>query len=76
MAVHKDCYAPIGLIQQGGPRRRETARVTPGPIGFDIRTFECLACEHVHQTVVELLGDPMKHITTNTWLRGQLRAPT
>ncbi|MET4176272.1 hypothetical protein ABIB99_007392, partial [Bradyrhizobium sp. LA6.1] len=24
MAVHKDCYAPIGLIQQGGPRRRET----------------------------------------------------
>src|SRR5207247_8387983 len=26
MAVHKDCYAPIGLIQQGGPRRRETQR--------------------------------------------------
>ena len=24
MAVHKDCYAPIGLTQQGGPRRRET----------------------------------------------------
>ena len=24
MAVHKHCYAPIGLIQQGGPRRRET----------------------------------------------------
>ena len=28
MAVHKDCYAPIGLIQQGGPRRRETASFT------------------------------------------------
>src|ERR1700730_1324956 len=28
MAVHKDCYAPIGLIQQGGPRRRETPRQT------------------------------------------------
>src|ERR1700730_8146601 len=27
MAVHKDCYAPIGLIQQGGPRRRETVSV-------------------------------------------------
>src|SRR5947207_12162774 len=27
MAVHKDCYAPIGLIQQGGPRRRETNKV-------------------------------------------------
>src|SRR5206468_11563931 len=24
MAVHKDCYAPLGLIQQGGPCRRET----------------------------------------------------
>src|SRR5258708_25064189 len=24
IAVHKNCYAPIGLIQQGGPRRRET----------------------------------------------------
>ena len=27
MAVHKDCYAPIGLIQQGGPRRRETKQL-------------------------------------------------
>src|SRR6478752_7485063 len=27
MAVHKDCYAPIGLIQQGGPRRRKTISV-------------------------------------------------
>ena len=24
MAVHKDCYAPIALFQQGGPHRRET----------------------------------------------------
>src|SRR5258708_7130963 len=24
MAVHKDYYAPLGLIQQGGPRRRKT----------------------------------------------------
>src|SRR5207244_410519 len=30
MAVHKDCYAPIGLIQQGGPRRRETLRLRAG----------------------------------------------
>src|SRR5215207_2532948 len=28
MAVHKDCYAPIRLIQQGGPRRRETNKVS------------------------------------------------
>src|SRR5438034_9533961 len=26
MAVHKDCYAPLGLIQQGGPCRRETPK--------------------------------------------------
>ena len=51
-------------------------RVTAGPIGFDIRTFECPACKQVHQTVAELLGDPMKSHTTNTWLRGQLQAPT
>src|SRR6476659_7250043 len=31
MAVHKDCYAPIGLIQQGGPRRRETKQRRVGP---------------------------------------------
>jgi choline dehydrogenase-like flavoprotein len=27
MAVHKDCYAPLGLIRQGGLRRRETAKL-------------------------------------------------
>ncbi|MGY2930762.1 hypothetical protein ACVWXL_000321 [Bradyrhizobium sp. GM22.5] len=27
MAVHKDCYAPIGLTQQGGPHRRETLEI-------------------------------------------------
>jgi hypothetical protein len=56
--------------------RTMLARVTPGPIGFDIRTFECPACDHVHQTVADLLIDPMKSLRTNTWLRGQLQAPT
>jgi len=51
------------------------ARVTPGPIGFDIRTFECPACKHVNQTVVELLFDPMKSLRANGWLQGQLQAP-
>src|SRR6266487_1774806 len=31
MAVHKDCYAPIELIQQGGSRRRETLRLHETP---------------------------------------------
>jgi hypothetical protein len=51
--------------------RTVLARVTSGPIGF-----ECLACKHIHQTVADLLSDPMKSVTTNTWLCGQLRAPT
>ena len=55
--------------------RTVLVRVTPGPIGFDIQTFECLACKHVHQTVAELLIDSMKSVGTNTWLRGQLHAP-
>jgi len=55
--------------------RTTLARITPGPVGFDVRTFECPACDHVHQTVVELF-DPMKSVRTNAWLRGQLLAPT
>jgi hypothetical protein len=51
------------------------AGITLGRSGFDIRTFECPACDHVHQTVVEL-GDPMKSRKANGWLMGQLQAPT
>jgi len=54
----------------------ELVRVTPGPIGLDIQTFECPTCHDVHQTVADLLTDPMKSVRTNTWLRGQLQAPT
>jgi len=50
------------------------ARITPGPAGFDIRTFECPACDHIHQRVVELI-DPMKSKETAGWLAGELRAP-
>ena len=56
--------------------RTVLARVTSGLVGFDIRTFECPACHDVHQTVADLLIDPMKSLRTNTWLRGQLQAPT
>jgi hypothetical protein len=51
------------------------ARITPGPLGFDIQTFECPACDHIHQSVVDL-GDPMKSLRTIGWLQGQLQAPT
>jgi hypothetical protein len=55
--------------------RTKLARITPGPLGYDIQTFECPACDDVHQTVVELI-DPMKSLKANAWLRGQLQAPT
>ena len=42
------------------------ARITPGHSGFDIRTFECPACEDVHQLVAALV-DP-DEIPTNNWL--------
>jgi hypothetical protein len=45
-------------------------RITPGPSGFDIRTFECPACNYIHQAVAELV-DPMRSSRTTAWLRGQ-----
>jgi hypothetical protein len=51
------------------------ARVTPGPSGIHIRTFECAACDDVHQMVTALV-DPMKSGKTTGWLHGQLLAPT
>jgi len=54
--------------------RTMLALITPGPSGFDIRTFKCPACDHVHQCVVELV-DPMKSPEALGWLLGDLRAP-
>jgi hypothetical protein len=49
--------------------------ITPGRSGFDIRTFECRACDHIYQRVVALV-DPMKSKETAGWFRGELRTPT
>ncbi|WP_404552620.1 response regulator [Bradyrhizobium niftali] len=51
------------------------ARITPGPAGFDIRTFECPACNFVDQIAVELV-DPMRSAKTLAWFQSELRAPT
>jgi hypothetical protein len=51
------------------------ARTTPGTSGFSIRTFECPACDLVHQFVADLI-DPMKSLETAGWFHGELRAPT
>ena len=29
------------------------ARITPARMGFDIRTFECPKCDHLHEVMVE-----------------------
>ena len=46
------------------------ARITPGPGGSDMRTFECPKCNHVHKTLVE---DPMKLVSG--WQTSGLNAP-
>ena len=59
------------------PKCRATlmlARITPGAAGVDIGTFECPACDLVHQLVVELI-DPMKSLETAGWFQG-LQMPT
>jgi hypothetical protein len=49
------------------------AQTIPDPSGFDIRTFECPACNGFHQRLVERI-DPMKSQETAGWLQGELRA--
>jgi hypothetical protein len=51
------------------------ARITPGPSGYDFRTFECPLCDYVHEILVTLV-DPMISVETSGWLQGELRAPT
>jgi len=51
-----------------------TMLITRSLSGYDIRTFECPACDDVHRRVVVLV-DPMKSRTTAGWLRSELRAP-
>ena len=54
--------------------RMVLARIAPGPAGFDVRTFECAGCLHVHILTVET--DPMKSDAVR-WLAGNdLRSPT
>jgi hypothetical protein len=50
------------------------ARLASGPSGFDIRTFECACCHHIHIATVE--ADPMKSDGV-LWLASHdLKSPT
>src|SRR5260221_6404999 len=57
MAVHKDCYAPIGLIQQGGPRRRKTSKT---PL-HQIRSSQEMSCNSL------LNGGPTRKLVNLTF---------
>jgi hypothetical protein len=53
--------------------RMMLASISPGPAGFEIRTFDCSKCDHVEQVAIAL--DPMKSGDVG-WLVGELRPPT
>jgi hypothetical protein len=53
--------------------RMKLARVSSGPIGFELRTFDCAKCDRVEQIVVAL-DDPMKSDAVG-WFSGELRPP-
>jgi ribosomal protein S27AE len=52
--------------------RMMLARISPGPMGFEHRRFECPKCHFVQNEVVA--SDPMKSFSVG-WLAGELRAP-
>src|ERR1700686_4151214 len=47
-------------------------RVSPGPLDFEHRLFECPRCDHVEITVIA--SDPFKSRAAG-WLAGELTAP-
>jgi hypothetical protein len=53
--------------------RMMLARISPGPTGFELRTFDCSKCDHVEQIVIA--SDPMKSEAVG-WFVGELHPPT
>ena len=49
------------------------ARIKPGRLNFDLRTVECVKCDHVEKVMTA--ADPMRSDTL-AWLLGELRPPT
>ena len=52
--------------------RMMLARISPGPAGYDSRTFECAKCDHV--LTVKVAPDPMKSDKAG-WIAGELKPP-
>jgi hypothetical protein len=52
--------------------RMMLSRISPGPTGFELRTFDCSNCEHVEK--IAITSDPMKSGDVG-WLVGELQPP-
>ena len=50
------------------------ARIMPGRMNFDVRTLECVRCDHVEKVLVP--SDPMRSSNALGWLVSELRSPT
>jgi hypothetical protein len=50
------------------------ARIMPGRINLDLRTFECVKCDHVEKILVAI--DPMRSSNGLGWLLRELKSPT
>jgi hypothetical protein len=53
--------------------RMSLAHISPGPTGFELRTFDCSKCGYVEK--VAIASDPMKSGDVG-WLVGELQPPT
>jgi hypothetical protein len=53
--------------------RMMLARISPGPAGFELRTFDCPKCDDAEK--IGIASDPMKSADVG-WLVGELRPPT
>jgi hypothetical protein len=50
--------------------RMTLARISPGPSGFELRTFDCSTCDHVEK--VAIASDPAKSGDVG-WLVSELQ---
>jgi hypothetical protein len=74
---HSTSYAASQILVEHPPcpkcsTRMMLKRIMPGSKGWDIRTFECRKCTHIH--VITVATDPMKSESAG-WLNADLSAP-
>jgi hypothetical protein len=48
-------------------------RIAPARLGFDVRTFECINCDHIHKE--HRAADPMTSSEVLGWFLGELKTP-